>query len=443
MRTAIKAIPGSPAGRQLAWYLGKLASAGEGASAAERARLTPALAALQPSTDKDAREAWRLLSSRFGSPLELESVKGASDSVIAIAMTAADGKRWRLSLEVEPEKPHRIAKVDWERIFEFDVTVREATESDGPVLTEIERRCPIVLRGRSVTFDRGEDYFAFARLMEDATVGLGFVDGVPAAINCGGTRSALIGGVKRRLLVAVHTRVLPEHQRKGLWGAVSRILNEKYPPGTTNGFCGFVSVDNVAMQKGFANTPDKWSTQALRAQLSCESLAGPPAGRPATPADAERIVAILNTTHGSEELFLPYTVTSLTERLERAPKQYRWERVWLTDRSVVGVWPAGETIRVIVESKEGRLESRRGLVLDYGFLPGAEDEFERLLRAWCGWLARRGLDTLSIFTSERSAGYVLLRELPSEVEAFDMWTPGIVVPAGASERGLYVDQVYF
>jgi hypothetical protein len=115
--------------------------------------------------------------------------------------------------------------------------------------------------------------------------------------------------------------------------------------------------------------------------------------------------------------------------------------VWLTDNAVVGVWPAGESIRILIDEKGVQTESRRGLMLDYGFALGAEGEFESLIRSWCGWLARRDFDTLSVFTSERSLGYDLLRGLATEVDAFDMW--GVEVPAGADKRGLYVDQIYF
>jgi hypothetical protein len=37
----------------------------------------------------------------------------------------------------------------------------------------------------------------------------------------------------------------------------------------------------------------------------------------------------------------------------------------------------------------------------------------------------------------------MLTSLASEVDAFDMWTPGIAMPRGAAARGLYVDQIYF
>ncbi len=115
----------------------------------------------------------------------------------------------------------------------------------------------------------------------------------------------------------------------------------------------------------------------------------------------------------------------------------------LTDGAVVGVWPAGNSIQVIAERDGHRTVPRRGLALDYGFADGAEEQLERLLRAWCGWSSERGFDTLSVFTSERSSGCERLQGLAADVDAFDMWTPGMVVPAGAEERGLFVDQVYF
>ena len=115
----------------------------------------------------------------------------------------------------------------------------------------------------------------------------------------------------------------------------------------------------------------------------------------------------------------------------------------MTDHAVLGVWPAGDTVRFIIESKAKRVESRRGLALDWGFLPGAEDEFEALIRAQCGWLDGRGLDRLSIFTSETSAGFERVRALASELERYVVISFGIPEPPGAATRGLYVDPIYF
>ena len=115
----------------------------------------------------------------------------------------------------------------------------------------------------------------------------------------------------------------------------------------------------------------------------------------------------------------------------------------MTDRAVVGVWPAGDALRVITESPDGRTESRRGLVLDYGFLPGAEDELEQLLLAWCARLVADRIDSLSIFTSEPSLGSARICALGAEIEPFNMWSPGIAEGRNSGENGLYVDPVYF
>ena len=98
-----------------------------------------------------------------------------------------------------------------------------------------------------------------------------------------------------------------------------------------------------------------------------------------------------------------------------------------------------DSLKVITESKNGRTESRRALVLDYGFLPGAESELEALLRAWCARLAAEKIDTLSIFTSEPSPGCERIRSLAREIEPFNMWTSRHRRTAGFSQRGLYVD----
>jgi hypothetical protein len=142
-------------------------------------------------------------------------------------------------------------------------------------------------------------------------------------------------------------------------------------------------------------------------------------------------------------MYLPYTADSLAARLQRAPELYTWRNLWMTDGALVGVWPAGDSLKVITESKNGRSESRRGLVLDYGFLPGAESELEALLRAWCARLAEEKIEMLSIFTSESSPGSGRILALGCDVEPFNMWSPGISESRDSTQNGLYVDPVYF
>jgi hypothetical protein len=392
------------------------------------------------ATDDEERRAWRDLADRLGAIVDL-AITRVSDCEAVVALSTAKGRRWRLSMTVERLAPHRISKLQWQRQFDSNVEVREATEADGPMLAEIERRCPIVRSSYSRYFDRGDDYFAFARLLEDVTVGIALIDGEPAATSCGALHQVKVGGVVHPIVTILHLRVVPEHQRKGLREAVNRVLDKYWSK--VHSSCAYVATDNAAMLHGFADQPNRWSINPLRLQLACADLAGPPIGRRATPADAATIVGILNACHGGEEMYLPYSVESFRTRVERAPKQYSWDRVWMTERAVVGVWPAGESFKLVVESKDGRVESRRAHVLDYGFLSGGEEDLTGLLRGWCGWLATAGMDTLTIFTSEASPGSEVLRALARSAEAFYMWTPGIPEPEGAAARGLYVDQAYF
>ncbi len=384
---------------------------------------------------------WKRCRDSYGD-FTVASVEQVSDFKMTVIQTSGE-KKWRLSIEVEHTEPHRITVLARERILDFAVVSREATLDDAAVLADIERRCPIVLGdGVTMTIERGDDYFAFTRLMDNFLAALGFVDGKPAGVNVAALHTVRVGGRDYRIHAFAHLRILPEHQKKGLWGAINRVFDEKYPEGSSDGSTAYPSVDNAAMLRGFAGAP-RWSTHQIRAQLPCASLAGPQVGRPATPRDASRIVEILNATHQSDEMYLPYTVDSFSARVERSPRDYCWERVRMTDRAVLGVWPAGDTVRFIIESKGERTESRRGLALDWGFLPGAEDEFEALIRAQCGWLSNRGLDRLSLFTSEASAGYERVRALAIELERFVVISFGIPEPAGAAARGLYVDPIYF
>src|SRR5215469_2019112 len=435
-------IPDSAVGRQLRWYTSVLLARGETASAADSERYAPRLAKRRglAATDEEARHNFRGWAERIAE-IVLVTIVSSSEFEIEASLTTAKDRKWRLKMAVEASPPHRIVRQDFDRELDANVEVRKAVESDAAALAEIERRCPIVMGGCSMYFDRGADYFASNRLMEEATVGIGFVDGKPAAASCGALHKIRVGGVIRPLVTVTHLRVLPEHQRKGLWGAVNRAFDHYFD--NVDGSRAYISVENAGMQHGFTNTPNKWSVPVYRMQLPTAKLAQAPVGREATPSDARAIVEILNRCHDREEQFLPYIEASFAARVTRSPRDYSWSSLWMTERAVVGVWPAVKTLRVVRESNGSRTESRPALVVDYGFLPGGEQEFESLLRAWCGWANESGLDTLSIFTAHASPGYALLRSLAREVEAFFVWTPGIEEPAGAAERGIYVDPVYF
>lgn len=440
---ALEMAPTTPAGRQIAWYLGRLHSAGEGADLTDQDRYAPDLpgAFRAASTDEAVRADWRATAARLGAPLEALAIVSISEFAVEARLTAAKGRRWTLKVVVEAAAPFRITQLAFERQYDFELSVREASPEDALTLSDLECRCPIVLGDTRFWFDRGERYFDFTRLTEDCTVGLASVDGAPAAMTCGVRHTVRIGGALKSIITVSHLRVLPEHQRKGLWGAANRVLDKYWPQ--VDGSNAYIALDNAGMQHGFRQTPDKWPTPLYRIRLSCARLAGPAFGRPATPEDAAMIVARLNAFHGEEEMFVPYTQERLVARLQRAPDLYGWDRLWLADGAVVGVWPAGRAMRVVTERAGVQTHADPGLVLDYAFEAGAEEAFDGLLRAWCGWLSEQGIDRLTIFTSPNGPGVDLLTSLADEIEPYNMWTPGLPVPAGAERRGLYVDPVHF
>ena len=439
----VRQIPDTPVGRQLAWWLTTQARDGEGVSAADLDRY---------GADFLRRVSWDLTverlveifrsdRARLGAITKLDIESAADHAIVVLAHTSKD-RKLKISLAVEPAAPNRIDQFRFERVHDFKLEVREAAgPADALIVADIERRCPIVMGDTAVWFDRGERYFDFSRLLEDCTVGLASVDGVPAAVSCGAERVVRVGGELKRLYVVSHLRVLPEHQRKGLWGAANSALSKYWD--RTNGSQAYISVDNLGMQHGFQGTPDKWPVVVQRVELDCAALAGPPAGRPATAGDATAIAARLNAFHGAEELYVPYDAEGFARRVERAPDLYGWDKVWLTEGALVGVWPAGQALRTVTETAGVQSVSTPAVVMDYAFAPSAGGEFEALLRAWCGALAAEGVDTLIIYTSPTSPGSALITGLARSTGAFFTWTPGIHPPADAAERGLYTDAAYF
>ncbi len=203
----------------------------------------------------------------------------------------------------------------------------------------------------------GADYFAFSRLLEDCTVGLGL-----GGRRAGGDQlrapsawCASAAKLKRMIVVVSHLRVLPEHLRQcAPWGAANSALGKYWDH--VDGSQAYIAVDNAGMQHGFAGTPDKWDQIVQRVELDCAALAGPPTGRAATPADADEIAARLNAFHDAEEMFVPYTAESFAARVERAPDLYGWNKILITDSALAGV-QAG---RRPPTEKRHRKEAARG-----------------------------------------------------------------------------------
>jgi hypothetical protein len=275
------------------------------------------------------------------------------------------------------------------------------------------------------------------------------VEGSPAGVAWGALAPTRLAGEDGMATYFFHLRITPEHQRKGLWGAldsaVSRVYGER-----TDVWVGYYMIENVAwshvakqVQSRADFVPREWVPTVYRLLMPTAELAGPPSGRSATPDDAGHIAALLNAFHEREEFYAPYTAESLAARLER-DDGYSWNQVRVSDDAVLGVWPAGRTIDVITERDGSTTRSRRGHVMDYAYRPGAEQAFSEMLGACAADLLASGIDSLSLFTSEGSFGYDLLADFNAVAEGYRFNTgTSAMVPDTARKTGIYTDHLYF
>lgn len=316
--------------------------------------------------------------------------------------------------------------------------IRFATSEDSRALAAIAR-VPVELEGASVTIDRGDDFMAPFRLAEDSTVVVADVDGQPVGVYSGALHPAIVDGEERQMLGLHQCRLHPDHQRSGLFpemaGRLMGSYRDRYDAAHT-----FIHPDNATARR--LTVVDPWSVRALRAVLPCAALAGSPAGRSATPDDAEQIAGMLNALHGLEEMYLPFTAASFAARVTRAPDLYGWDDIVVGDGAMVGMWTLGESRRWHPVKGEPR-HSRRAWVLDYGCDSGADGELERLLRDRCRVAAERGMSHLTVFTSETSPSRALLEALAEDFEPYDFRTAFLPEPVNAAVHGLHVDPIYF
>lgn len=393
---------------------------------------------------------------------ELVAVTPDSPVAATAKVRCPNGRSWVLQVRLEQHEPHRIEWVQLDRALLEGMEVREATEADAAGIRDVCRNAPIALRDHTVSIDPGPRYFDTIRLMEfGATVLVVTHHDRIVAVHCGTFYPIRYGGQEQWMSQILHSRVLEEYAGLGLWSVMNRRLVNaanarrreaseagEVPP---NG-CAYFAVENDATRR-LNGAQATWSFQPYRAVLDAGRLADStstatpaPASRPAMRSDLGRIVEILNATHDREELFRPYTAESLTARLERASDLYSWSSLRISQRAVVGTWMAGRTHVRWPKDKSRATDARpsvRGLVLDYGFEPAAEEEFATLLRTVAADALAAGMTHLSIFTSDASPGSEVLRSLASDLEYYELATPYTAEPDGASTRGLYVDQVYF
>lgn len=424
--------PDSPAGRQARWFLDQLVSHGRGLTIDE---VATHMALAPPWEPARAVERFTHGDQR---PFRVTRLTAPSPTEIEITFDFGDDKPSKLSITVAEEPPHLISRTWFARATADDVVIRPAGAGDAAALNDLEIRAPMTLGASTkVVYDRGEDFLAFGRLMEENVCFVAERDGELLGVACGAAHRVRIGGQEYRVMLLHHLRVPVEHRKGGVFSTLNGYVFGAYDR-RTDGAYGYTALGNAeAMRIG---GPGTWGTRVFRAVFDCEAMAGDQWGTVATPADAGRLVGILNQAHEREEVFLPYTAESLTARLERAPDLYTWSNVCIGDGSALGIWPAG--LAVTIDDGSGPTRSVRAIVLDHGYVDGAAADFERLLRSAAAEVLAHGQTELTLVTSEGSPNYELVGRLAARMDPFG-FRMAVPEPEGTESRGVYVDAVYF
>lgn len=432
--TPLETLNGTPIGERVRWLLGRVFGG--------------------PDSSFDA-EAWAEAVSRDGEGLSnwlgtelaghrVESARLVSETRAVVRVNCPNGRRYDLTCTVTDPPEVKIDNVRLDRVIPADMEMRDARPEDNDQILAVCRATPLVLSdGSEVTIDPGDDYFAYLRLMQRSDPLVVLHQGRVVAVHTGTLYPVRFQGRELRLGQILHSRVLPEYAGSGLWSVMNRAVIDRYAPPTAEGACAYYAVGNDSTRR-LGGAQATWKCRPQRASLPCP-LPGRPGtdiqGRRAGPEDVEQIVAVLNTCHEGEELYLPYSPESFGARVGRAPDVYGWDSVLIGEGAVLGVWHAGQR-RAVTRSGETRV-SVRSIVVDYGFVPGAEPEFERLLAAAADDAARLGATHLAVFTSEPSPTWPLLAGLADEIDPYEIATPYWQEPEDIAEHGLYVDPVYF
>jgi hypothetical protein len=259
----------------------------------------------------------------------------ASARPSAIVASGEDQAMVRVWLGDPPA--HRILAMSLMKLPPPGVTTRLAAPADGPALRELERRCPVVRGNLSVSYDRGDDYFAQQRLMERQFSTVVEHEGRIVGIESDAIHPIRVGGELYQSTYRFHLRVDPDARGLGIWPALNvasgDLLFAERPFPIPH---VLVAEDNEQMDaaRGQAGSEADWTTPVERISLKCRGLASGPFGRRATLEDATRIAALMTASHGREELALDFTPSWVRDRLSRSPRDYSWDNVLISDHAV-------------------------------------------------------------------------------------------------------------
>jgi hypothetical protein len=317
--------------------------------------------------------------------------------------------QWRAADAADIER-----QIAWhERLTRGDLRAREITWGDHDAFCELWANAPEEIGDFEITTLRGPNGFAQFRLQERVTL-QGIADGnVLVACVAWARRNVLVAGRRVSVSYGQALRVHKDYRRMGLGDAVRTVAS------AMNGALPTLTQYDYARAGNFAvvgwwekHSPGFWKDIPREegqvpgipvsvAQLPARAAQGAGAGiRLARPADLEACVALVNRTHEGQDLFRPYTVERLSDRLDEGywgaraawfPHVYGWEDFFVLEsggrvRACAGLWDRGRDQRDRYRERASGAERTvsHAALMDWGFDAGAEDAMLELLDHFAG-----------------------------------------------------------
>lgn len=322
--------------------------------------------------------------------------------------------------------------------LEEGVEIRKARDSDSAVLDNMDLNSPILRDDGSRSYiNKHGKHLLYSAIAGCDELGIAFRDGIPATVQARSLVPVRYRGVEQYAEYGHQTRTSPK------LGSVAQVFSILHSLG--GGYIKRASflftVADALNEKGLRLSGDPhWELHLERLLIPCDNLLSTDGVREVAPDDIETVIETLNHSHTEKELFQPYTHTSLRDRFERMPREYTWSNLLMKGKAVLGVWPVGEE-RTVVKGEEVNT-TVRGLVYDFGYLDGGEQDLLDLLCAHGRQCRLKGITHLVLLSTPKNREYPLLKSLSSGSEPYALNTSVPMTPR-AENHGFYLDHACF
>jgi len=323
------------------------------------------------------------------------------------------------------------ARLKWhERLTFGDLRGREATLADNEAFSELFANAPEEVGQWEITTERGPNAFAQFRLQENVNVLVIEKEGRLIAACSFSHRKTIAGGKRVMVRYGQALRVHKDYRRQGYGDQVRSLPWGAFAARNTHGQYDIMRSQNFAVVNWWKKyMPDFWEGIPQREGevpgipvTVLQFPARPPkersAGiRKAQPADIARCVSLINRTHRGLDLFRPYSVDFLQNRLDdgiwgEQTKEvwndpwrhvYGWDDYYVLEEqgrvvACAGLWDRGRDMRDRYRHTETGEEKvvTVAAVLDFGYARGHEATMARLVGYLIGETNRLGRDFLAV-----------------------------------------------